>query len=55
MFLQIAPQFENVFLSCTWTRQNESCYKLFTPMLTEDGLCFTFNMFDKSELLRNNV
>lgn len=24
-------------------------------MLTEDGLCFTFNMLDKTELLRNKV
>ncbi|CAH1966969.1 unnamed protein product [Acanthoscelides obtectus] len=53
--MSIAPQFGDVFFSCKWTLQNQSCHNFFTPMLTEEGLCFTFNMLDKTELLRNNV
>ncbi|CAG9817679.1 unnamed protein product [Phaedon cochleariae] len=53
--MSIAPQFEDVFFNCKWTLLNESCDNMFTPILTEDGLCFTFNMLDKSELLRDKV
>ncbi|KAJ8923402.1 hypothetical protein NQ315_001960 [Exocentrus adspersus] len=53
--MKIAPQFPEVFLSCKWTLLNESCYDLFTPTLTEDGLCYTFNMLDRSEIFREKV
>ncbi|KAG5867982.1 Pickpocket protein 28, partial [Gonioctena quinquepunctata] len=53
--MNVAPQFEDVFFTCKWTLLNESCENLFTPMLTEDGLCFTFNMLDRTELFRENV
>ncbi|XP_028141320.1 pickpocket protein 28-like isoform X2 [Diabrotica virgifera virgifera] len=53
--MSIAPQFVDSFFSCKWTLLNESCDNMFTPMLTEDGLCFTFNMLDRTELLREKV
>ncbi|CAH1099297.1 unnamed protein product [Psylliodes chrysocephalus] len=53
--MSVAPQFNDVFFSCKWTLLNESCENLFTPILTEEGLCFTFNMLDRTELLRNKV
>ncbi|KAJ8923406.1 hypothetical protein NQ315_001964 [Exocentrus adspersus] len=53
--MSVAPQFDDVFHSCRWTLQNKSCNSLFFPILTEEGLCFTFNMLDRSQLLRNKV
>ncbi|XP_018572880.1 pickpocket protein 28-like [Anoplophora glabripennis] len=53
--MSVAPQFDDVFHSCRWTLQNKSCSSLFYPILTEEGLCFTFNMLDRSQLLRNKV
>ncbi|XP_074030606.1 pickpocket protein 28 [Leptinotarsa decemlineata] len=53
--MSIGPQFEDVFFTCKWTSMNESCYNMFYPMLTEDGMCFTFNMLDRSELFRKKV
>ncbi|KAF7280748.1 pickpocket protein 28-like [Rhynchophorus ferrugineus] len=51
----IAPDFNEMLWSCKYTLLNESCSNFFTPILTEEGLCFTFNMLDRSELLNNNV
>ncbi|XP_018568328.1 pickpocket protein 28-like [Anoplophora glabripennis] len=53
--MSIAPQFDDVFFGCKWTLLNESCYNLFTPSMTEDGLCFTFNVLDRSDIFRKNV
>ncbi|XP_056638388.1 pickpocket protein 28-like [Diorhabda sublineata] len=53
--MSVAPQFEEIFFTCSWTLLNETCYNLFTPIITEEGLCFTFNMLDRSELFRENV
>ncbi|ERL89696.1 hypothetical protein D910_07059, partial [Dendroctonus ponderosae] len=51
----IAPQFDEMLWQCKYTLLNGSCYDFFTPILTEEGLCYTFNMLDRTELLKNNV
>ncbi|XP_060522631.1 pickpocket protein 28-like isoform X2 [Cylas formicarius] len=53
--MSISPQFDEMLWSCKWTLQNETCRNFFTPILTEDGMCFTFNMLDRTELYKNNV
>ncbi|EFA08873.2 Pickpocket protein 28-like Protein [Tribolium castaneum] len=53
--MSIAPPFSEVFFACKWTSLNETCSNFFSPMLTEDGMCFTFNMLDRSELFTNAV
>lgn len=50
----MAPQFQEVLYSCNWQLRG-SCEDSFTPIITEDGLCFSFNMLDKTELFRNKV
>ncbi|CAG9767257.1 unnamed protein product [Ceutorhynchus assimilis] len=51
----IAPQFDEMLWTCKYTLLNGSCHDFFTPILTEEGLCYTFNMLDRTELLKNNV
>ncbi|XP_050294515.1 pickpocket protein 28-like isoform X2 [Anthonomus grandis grandis] len=51
----IAPQFDEMLWSCKHNLINGSCADFFTPILTEEGLCYTFNMLDRSELLKENV
>jgi amiloride-sensitive sodium channel len=50
---EVAPPLDEVLFSCKWNSNNESCDSLFTPILTEDGICFTFNTLDRSELFTN--
>ena len=52
---KVAPPFEQVLWICKWSNLNETCDTVFTPMLTEDGQCFTFNMLDRSELFTDKV
>lgn len=32
-----------------------NCRDIFTPILTDDGVCYTFNFLDRSELFRDDV
>ncbi|RZC36787.1 ASC domain containing protein [Asbolus verrucosus] len=51
----IAPSFTDVMVFSTWTNVTyaEGCDYSFLPIFTNDGICLTFNMLDKSELLTN--
>ncbi|KAJ8970719.1 hypothetical protein NQ317_018753, partial [Molorchus minor] len=51
----VAPQFQETLFSCKWTLLNESCYNLFTPVLTDDGVCFSFNTLDRAQLFKEKV
>ncbi|CAG9865181.1 unnamed protein product [Phyllotreta striolata] len=53
--MSVAPQFSDIFASCKWTLLNESCENFFVPLLTEEGLCFTFNMLNRDEVFRDRV
>ncbi|KAF5291401.1 hypothetical protein FQR65_LT01711 [Abscondita terminalis] len=50
---QVSPPFEEVFYECKWMNQVKNCKDLFTPTLSEEGICFTFNMLDRDELFAN--
>ncbi|XP_050309647.1 pickpocket protein 28-like [Anthonomus grandis grandis] len=51
--MSIAPQFNEMFWSCN--PFIDPCSNFFTPILTERGLCYTFNMLDRSEIYEENV
>ena len=52
---KVAPQSDEVLWSCRWSGNNQTCDTLFSPILTEEGVCFTFNMLDRDKIYSNNV
>ncbi|KAK4874127.1 hypothetical protein RN001_013487 [Aquatica leii] len=52
---KVSPSFDEVFYECKWMNQVKNCKDLFTPTLSEEGICFTFNMLDREELFTNVV
>lgn len=39
----IAPSLNYSMFQCSWLNNEMPCSALFTPVLTESGLCFSFN------------
>ncbi|KAJ8937725.1 hypothetical protein NQ314_011745 [Rhamnusium bicolor] len=35
--------------------ETKKCSDLFVPVITDEGLCYTFNILDRSQLLRDDV
>lgn len=46
----IAPYLHPSETRCLWTRYLKPCSELFVPVLTEDGICFTFNALNSHEI-----
>lgn len=42
-------------LFCKFRGKVESCSKYFKEVITEDGICYTFNMLDARDLLKSSV
>ncbi|XP_023310707.1 pickpocket protein 28-like [Anoplophora glabripennis] len=45
----------NTLYSCSYMGKYYSCATIFKPIITDEGICFTFNMLDRSEIYRDNV
>nr|XP_023021680.1 uncharacterized protein LOC111510056 [Leptinotarsa decemlineata] len=41
--------------NCSWMSENHDCLKIFRPIVTDEGLCMTFNMLDDRLVYRNVV
>ncbi|CAH1100668.1 unnamed protein product [Psylliodes chrysocephalus] len=48
------PQRE-FMLSCVFLDSQESCQKLFHPIIADQGICYTFNMLDRKYIYNENV
>ncbi|XP_055305956.1 pickpocket protein 28-like, partial [Sitodiplosis mosellana] len=46
----IAPNLTSVIVSCSWNLQMENCESHFSPTITDEGLCFTFNALNSDEI-----
>ncbi|KAG7312367.1 hypothetical protein JYU34_001855 [Plutella xylostella] len=48
-----SPNITDVFFGCKWKdAPRDSCTDLFSPILTEEGQCYTFNTLGASEMFR---
>lgn len=50
-----APSLNETLFRCTWHRQDVNCSDIFKEILTDEGLCFTFNNYNASELYNENM
>lgn len=51
-FFQASLVMSQVLSLCRWKGKQRACDGIFTPILTEDGICFTFNTIGPEDLLR---
>ncbi|XP_076265224.1 pickpocket protein 28-like [Rhynchophorus ferrugineus] len=46
---------ERYIFECSWMGDNVNCDSLFVPVITDEGICYTFNMLDRSDMFREDV
>lgn len=51
--LEMSPELYSIFTDCSWESQSMDCKRNFRPVITEDGLCYTFNLIDMSNIYRD--
>lgn len=49
----IAPDLEYTLKACLWKKKPINCSDYFTPILTSEGLCFTFNAISWNDMHTN--
>lgn len=47
---RVAPSLNEILFRCTWHRQDINCSDIFQEILTDEGICFTFNYYNASEI-----
>ncbi|XP_018572878.2 pickpocket protein 28-like [Anoplophora glabripennis] len=52
---EVSPKFSDMISECKFMGVEENCTELFFPIITDEGLCYTFNLLDRSQLLRDDV
>lgn len=53
IFKNIMPKFEDTMVFCKLFDKWTDCKKFLYPMVTEDGLCYTFNALSIHEVVTN--
>lgn len=51
-FEEMAPILNDTLRVCAWKEDDsdDSCSRIFVPISTEEGLCFTFNALNSAEI-----
>lgn len=55
IFHHIGIPFSNTFRNCKWRGTTERCEDLFHELITDDGLCYTFNMQNYQDLYHKEI
>ncbi|XP_077285510.1 pickpocket protein 28-like [Arctopsyche grandis] len=55
LLTSVAPDLNEMMVNCLIGTTLHNCSDLFTPILTQEGLCFTSNMLNAQELFRNEM
>ena len=55
IFNNITIDFEDSFQTCVWSGSKINCENLFHKILTDEGVCWTFNMLDHLELFHEQL
>jgi amiloride-sensitive sodium channel len=50
---EVKPKFR--LENCSVLNVDEICRWVFTPIITEVGICYTFNMLDRSNIYKEDV
>lgn len=50
-----APTLKDILANCSWRRDSYNCSDLFHEVLTDEGICFSFNLQNASELYNENL
>lgn len=53
VFEETAPNLNDTILDCMWDGYDATCSEIFVPILTEEGLCFSFNALNSNETYTN--
>ena len=53
IFGDVAPSLNDTLTHCMWLNKDGPCAKMFVPVLTENGLCFTYNALNSHEIYTN--
>ncbi|RZF47249.1 hypothetical protein LSTR_LSTR004958 [Laodelphax striatellus] len=51
---EVASPFEEVLFVCKWKEQLKECTEFFTPIMTEEGYCFTSNSLNHFDFYHND-
>ncbi|CAO1363398.1 unnamed protein product [Diamesa hyperborea] len=52
---RIAIPFNDTFLRCKWRGMKKNCEDLFTELITDEGVCYTFNMMKYQDFYNNKI
>ena len=52
---EMAVPFDEMLMFCKWRSGWTACEEIFTEIITEEGICYTFNILDGRELFRSDV
>lgn len=49
----MAPNFDDSMVFCSFSDEYTDCRPFFTPIITEEGLCYAFNTLNMQEIVTN--
>lgn len=49
---EVKPLFDDTFLDCKWRNSPIQCKEIFHKVVTEDGVCYSFNALSPAEIYR---